>query len=82
MSLVGVEGYNNLRKDTTSGGVVNVDKNAYENYKAQRTAVLKNIQQQNSTQEAVATLQGEINNIKGDLVDIRTLLLQLIQKGK
>jgi hypothetical protein len=81
MSLANVEGFSNLRKDTTNGGVVNVDKKMYENYKAQKMVALRNIQQQRSTQESVVHLQGEINTIKNDLNDIRCMLVQLLEKG-
>ena len=81
MSLVQVEGFSSLRKDTTNGGVVNIDKRSYEAHKAQKFATLRNVQQQKSTQEAVVHLQDEINTIKTDLVDIRTMLVQLLQKG-
>lgn len=81
MSLVNIEGYSSLKKDTTTGGVVNVDTNAYKRYMVKKAAALKNIQQQKSTQESVDRLQEQINNIEGDLQDIRTMLLQLIQKG-
>ena len=81
MSLVSIEGYSSLKKDTATGGVVNADSNAYKRYMIKKAAALKNIQQQKSTQESVDRLQEQINNIEGDLQDIRTMLLQLIQKG-
>lgn len=81
MSLANVEGFSNLRKDTTNGGVVNVDKKMYENYKAQKMVALRNIQQQRSTQESVVHMQCEINTIKNDLNDIRCMLVQLLEKG-
>lgn len=81
MSLVQVEGFSNLRKDTASGGVVNVDRKMYENHKMKKMAALRNIQQQKSTQDSVNHLQGEINIIKNDLNDIRGMLIQLLEKG-
>lgn len=81
MSLAQIEGFSNLRKDTANGGVVNVDIKMYENHKAQKMLALRNIQQQKSTQENVVALQGEINTIKNDLNDIRSMLIQLLEKG-
>lgn len=81
MSLVNIDGFSGLMKDTSSGGVVNVDKRSYENYIKTKIVAQRNIQQQKATQESVADLQNEINNIKGDLSDIRTMLLQILQKG-
>lgn len=81
MSLVNVEGFSGLMKDTSSGGVVNTDKRSYEQYIKTKALATRNIQQQIATQNTVVELQSEINNIKGDLVDIRKMLLQLIQKG-
>lgn len=81
MSLAQVEGFSSLRKDTASGGVINVDKRSYEAHRAQKIAAIRNINQQKAAQESVEKLQNEINTIKTDLVDIRTMLAQLLQKG-
>ena len=81
MSLAQVEGFSSLRKDTASGGVINVDNRSYEAHRAQKIAAIRNINQQKAAQESVEKLQNEINTIKTDLVDIRTMLAQLLQKG-
>lgn len=81
MSLLSVEGYNNLKKDPASGGVVNVDSKSYEAYIMNKSIVKRNIQQQLSTQESVVKMQDEINTIKNDLSDIRLMLMQIINKG-
>ena len=81
MSLISVEGFDKLMKDTSSGGVVNTDRRAYENYLKTREIAKNNIQQQKATQDSVVELRDEINNIKGDLSEIRQMLVQLIQKG-
>jgi hypothetical protein len=80
MSLAQIEGFSSLRKDTANGGVVNVDKTMYENHKAQKMLALRNIQQQKTTQDTVAQLQVEINTIKNDMNDIRSMLIQLLEK--
>lgn len=81
MSLVSVEGFSGLKKDTASGGVINTDRNSYQNYKTSKSIALKNIQQQKNSQEHIEHLQCEIDSIKCDLGDIRMMLVQLLQKG-
>lgn len=81
MSLLNVEGYTNLKKDPSSGGVVNVDKSGYEAYMKSRAFAKRNVDQQRVTQDAVVHLQDQINNIKSDLTGIKDMLLQLLQKG-
>lgn len=81
MSLVSVEGFSGLKKDTSTGGVINTDKNSYENYKVSKSIALRNIQQQKSSQETIESLQCDIDCIRGELGDIRTMLVQLLQKG-
>lgn len=81
MSLVGIEGFDKMMKDTSSGGVVNTDSRSYNNYVKTKEIAQRNILQQQATQESVADLQNEINNIKGDLTEIRQMLVHLIQKG-
>ncbi len=80
MSLEKVEGFTNLQKDTSNGGVVNVDKRSYENYIATRNILRQKNAQQESTEETVASLSSEINNIKDDIKDIKTLLMSLLNK--
>jgi uncharacterized protein YlxW (UPF0749 family) len=81
MSLVSVEGYSQFKKDTSSGGVVNVDKRSFETYKASKTrAILRNEEQRN-TQNSVSQLQDEINTIRNDLDDIKCILMKLLDKG-
>lgn len=80
MSLSKVEGFTNLQKDTSNGGVVNVDKRSYENYIATRNILRQKSVEQESTKETVESLSAEINNIKDDLKDIKTLLMSIINK--
>jgi hypothetical protein len=82
MSLVNIEGYSQYKKDTTTGGVVNVDSKSFEQYKFQkRVAIQKRVEHQN-TVESVTVLQNEINSLKGDLSEIKQILVQLMEKGK
>ena len=79
-SLAKVEGFTQYKKDTSAGGVVNVDKRSYENYIATRSILRQQKDQQQSTLEHVSNLETEINNIKDDLKDIKTLLMSIINK--
>ena len=80
MSLVKVEGYSNFRKDTSEGGVVNVDKSAYSNYLITRNAARMKAQELESTKQSVANITDEINSIKSDISDIKNILLTMINK--
>lgn len=82
MSLVKVEGFEQYKKDTTNGGVINTDKRSFENYKNAKLFALQRNTEQRTTQENVMALQSEINNIKSDLSDIKSILTQLLEKGK
>lgn len=81
MTLLNVEGYNSLKKDPTSGGVVNVDKTSYDNYMKSKAIALRQVQSHVDTQQAVVDLQSKINSIESDISDIRDLIFQLVQKG-
>lgn len=82
MSLEKVEGYSSLRKDTANGGVVNIDKKSFESYKHQRLFALQKNEETKHTVSSVAKLETEINNIKGDMVEIKLMLQMLLEKGK
>ncbi len=79
-SLAKVEGFTQFNKDTSAGGVVNVDKRSYENYIATRNMLKQQKEQQQCTVNTVNELTTEINNIKEDLKDIKTILMAIINK--
>ena len=77
-----VEGFTALRKDSSTGGVVNVDRKAYkarlyEKQIAERRSAEKKIQQQQ-----IKDMESEINSIKDEISDVKEMLLALINKGK
>jgi hypothetical protein len=82
MSLQKVEGHTNLRKDTSSGGVVNVDTKSFSAYKTQRLFALQKHEEVKQPVGAVSQLETEINNIKSDMQDIKLMLQTLLEKGK
>lgn len=82
MSLVNIDGFNQYKKDTSSGGVVNTDKRSYENYMTTRTIAMQKSIEQKQASENISSLQSEINTMKSDLNDIKNILAQLLEKGK
>jgi hypothetical protein len=81
-NLVKVDGFESLRKDKTNGGVINVDKNAYKAYLISKSLAEKRETEKKITQEAVGSMQSEINNIKQDITEIKTMLLSLLNSKK
>lgn len=78
--LLNIEGYSQYKKDSTAGGVVNVDKRSYDNYIATRNILRQQKVEREITKETVETLAVEINNIKEDMKDIKNILMALINK--
>lgn len=81
-TLQKVEGFNNLRKDSYSGGVVNVDTQAFTAHQNAKKLALQQLLEKEEMKNDVQSMRGEINNIKGELTDIKVLLMQLINKGQ
>lgn len=81
MTLLNVDGYSNLKKDPSSGGVVNVDKRGYKAYLENKRLALQQYEENKSSQEQVSTLQDEINTMKGEMSEIKSLLIKLLEKG-
>jgi hypothetical protein len=82
MSLEKVDGFASLRKDTANGGVVNVDKKTYEGYKVQRMIALQKHEEAKHNSESITNLQTQLNTLKSDINDIKSLLINLLEKGK
>jgi hypothetical protein len=82
MSLEKVDGFASLRKDTANGGVVNVDKKTYEGYRVQRMIALQKHEESKHNSESITNLQTQLNTLKSDINDIKSLLINLLEKGK
>lgn len=82
MTLVNVEGFSNLKKDSANGGVVNVDAKSYTSYKATKALALQKYEEQVHAQHNISVMQEEINTMKSDLNEIKSILLQILEKGK
>jgi hypothetical protein len=62
-----IDNYSQFQKDSESKAILNVDKNALNAYKAQRKNIKKALD-----------VNAEIENLKQDMVEIKSLLVQLI----
>jgi hypothetical protein len=77
-----VEGYSHLRKDTSNGGVVNVDKKAYEQHLRIKRIAQQKVAEKEIAEQSINNMREEINCIKDDMTEIKGLLLNLLNKGK
>jgi len=68
-----VEGYTGLYRDPNSTAIVNRDRSAYENYIARRDALEKK-------SEEFEQMKQELDNVKGDIGDIKDMLSVIVQK--
>jgi hypothetical protein len=65
-----IEGHSDLLKNMDTGAVVNTDRTAYERYMQSK----KQHQKLNTTVE-------DINNLKQEIFEIKTLLKELLKKN-
>ena len=75
-----VEGYSSLRKDLSSGGVINIDQAAYNAHQAAKKIALKNLADKKAAEESIATMREEINNMKQDINELKTLMQRILDK--
>ena len=68
-----VEGFAGLYRDPNSTAIINRDKSAYENYIARRDALQKK-------SEEFEQMKEELDNVKGDIGDIKDMLSVIVQK--
>lgn len=66
-----VKDYPHLLKDEKSRAVINTDQDGYQKYIAERN-YRTNVKQETSQ------LEDEINNLKSDMAEIKSLLIQLL----
>lgn len=68
-----VEGYSNLERESESRAIINTDKSAYQSY---MNGVNARRKEKESLQDAVR----EINTLKCEMHEIKSLLIQLMDK--
>ena len=71
--FVKVEGHADLVKDTKTHAVINTNRNAYVNYK-------KRLQEAQRQRDEIRTATREINNIKCEMHEIKSMLKTLLDK--
>lgn len=75
MNYAKVEGHVNLIRDQKTKAVLNTDMNEYNNYIA-----LRNSKQ--SSNDKIKNIEGEIETVKSELGEIKSLLRELINGSK
>ena len=69
-----VKGKDNWFRDSQSGSFDCADESTYEKY-------MKAYQAEKKAKEDFSTLQNEVNGLKSDMSEIKSLLLTLVQKS-
>jgi hypothetical protein len=80
MTKLQVDGYSNLVKDPTTGGITNSDPQSYKEYKKKREAALHRINEKNALENRVISVETDINKVKSDVNDIKNMLTSIIDK--
>lgn len=80
MARLSVQGYSNLVKDPTSGGIVNNDPQAFTEYKKKREAALQNVNDKKALENRVFSIETDINKVKSDVNQIKNMLTSIIDK--
>lgn len=68
---VGVIGHEYLRREEHSSGIINIDNDALSRYKAERDQKLK-----------LQKMFSEHEDMKTDIVDIKSMLAELLERNK
>ena len=73
MSRIKVEGYTSLVRDVSSNGIVNTNVSEYQTY-------MKRIRMRNEQGDQIRSAVKEINNLKAELREIKSLLTKVLEK--
>jgi predicted transcriptional regulator len=73
MQYLKVLGHEGLVRDTTTGAILNTNRTEYEEYIARQRKV-------EEREAEISQHTEDINNIKNELHDIKSLLLQILKK--
>ena len=73
MKKVPVKDHRNLYRDNASRAIVNTDTVGYQAYVANRDKLL-------TDKQRIDNLETKVEEIKGDLTDIKDLLIKLVDK--
>lgn len=72
-NLIPVEGRPNLYRDKNSGAIINTDTSAYQQH-------LKYMQRTQNERTKMETLENDVNSIKNQILELKSLVLQLVNK--
>ena len=72
-NLIPVEGRPNLYRDKNSGAIINTDTSAYQQH-------LKYMQRTQNERTKMETLENDVNSIKNQISELKSLVLQLVNK--
>jgi len=75
MSLQPVKEYKHLARDTDTGAIINVDRSAYLN-------ALERHKNKEKQKEIIVNNTNDINSIKSEISEIKTMLKTLLMEGK
>lgn len=73
MDKLTVEGHPDLYRDPKSGAIVNNNPNDYESY-------IKSYRIRRNEKERIANIEDDLNDLKGEINEIKHLLQQLVSK--
>ena len=73
MSLIKIDNFENLVKDTKSNAIVNTSKSEFQLY-------MKRRQERNKNGDKLRNACKEINNLKSELREIKEMVKQIVKK--
>jgi hypothetical protein len=79
MSLLPIEGYPELRKDTNSGAILYVDRKADDEYQRQKRLINSQKQAQQDISDMKEKLE-DLETVKQEMQEIKALLKELVTK--
>lgn len=82
MEYVKIQDNVSLVRDMTSGAIINTNTQEYINYVSRVNLQSRLNETISNNSEEIQVLKTEINSMKEDLSDIKTMLLSLMDKGK
>jgi hypothetical protein len=74
MEYLRVQGHDGLVREKSSGAIINTNRTEYDEY-------MERVRLAEEKDSLISQHTAEINNIKNELQDIKTLLLKLVNKG-
>ena len=75
MEKYGVDGHADLARDPQTNSIINVNKMEYEQYVTRRIA-------KNEKNQKVQTIEEEVASMKGDIDEIKSLLKELLNGSR